>query len=666
MPIASLSGVSVAFGARTLLDSINLTVGSGTRMALVGPNGSGKTTLLKVLAGATGPDNGSVVVEKGTRISYVPQSVAEVSHGKATLREQAEKAFEWGHELVAETRALEDRLGAVSSDSKEAESILWRHHALRERLEGSGYYGREETVQRVFTGLGFAREDPARPCASFSAGWQMRIALACAILEMPDILLLDEPTNYLDLEARAWLEDFLRSFTGGFVVVSHDRYFLDVVSQSVAEIYLARVSVFKGNYSDYEKARGRELEAIMERYARQQEEIARIEAFVHRFRYNASKARLVQSRVKYLESLERIEVPPVQKAVHFSFPPPPHCGRIVLEATDLAKSYDGKSVFTGVGIDLARGEKLVVVGVNGAGKSTLLRLLSGREEPDSGSLRWGKGVISAFFSQENADSWASEKQVIEEVESAAPTSLVPELRTLLGAFLFRGDDIYKSVSVLSGGEKSRLAMLMLLLKPANILILDEPTNHLDLSSQEILLAALRQFSGTVVFVSHDRHFIGNLATAVLELKSGHARLFPGDYEYYQRRAAQETIDENGSAVMLRRDATGAPANDRSETAVQRERLEEKRLKSLLRAVERQEQQLLAQLESLEGSRREIEEEMARPEVYADGDRMRKLRRSHEDAQREHDSAMGRWEELAAEANGLKERIAGLRSDRDGL
>ncbi|HET6488099.1 MAG TPA: ABC-F family ATP-binding cassette domain-containing protein, partial [Spirochaetia bacterium] len=399
MPLVSLSGVGLSYGARTLLDSVNLTVATGTRMALVGPNGSGKTTLMRIMASQVRADIGSVVVERGTRVSYVPQS--GVVHAGSSLREEAEKAFSYGAGIEAELAALQERLGTISQGDPQAEGLLWKHHELQERLEASGYHRRDEAIQRILSGLGFSLEDLEKPSSSFSAGWQMRIALARAILETPDILLLDEPTNYLDLEARDWLEGHLAAFPGGLLLVSHDRYFLDVVVTAVAEIYMARVSVVTGNYTHYEERRAQELAAIVERWKQQQEEIARAESFITRFRYKASKARQVQSRITALEKIERIEIPPVVKGIHFTFPKPPHSGQIVLTATGLAKSYGGRTVFRGVDVEVTRGEKLVVVGVNGAGKSTLLRLISGREAPDEGSLRAGTGVVPAYYSQEN-------------------------------------------------------------------------------------------------------------------------------------------------------------------------------------------------------------------------------------------------------------------------
>ena len=653
MSLASLSGVTVAFGARRLLDAVNLTIATGSRTALVGPNGSGKTTLMRIMAGQSLPDTGVVVAEKDTRVSYVPQS--GVVPAGCTLREEAEKAFGRGRAIVEELSHVEDSLGALSPGSSEEAGLLAKHSALQERLDASGFYAREEAMDRVLAGLGFSRADFSKPCTAFSAGWQMRIALARSILESPDILLLDEPTNYLDIEARTWLEQFLAGYPGGLLLVSHDRYFLDVVVSSVAEIYMTRVSVYTGNYSHYEEVRSRELAAIMERWRAQQEEIAHVEAFIRRFRYNASKARLVQSRITALEKIERIEVPPVVKSIHFHFPTPPACGRVVLEAQGLAKSYGGIRVFDGVGVDISKGDKLVVVGVNGAGKSTLLRIIGGREPPDGGTLKWGTGVVPAFYSQENADAWQSDRQVIEEMEAAAPTSLIPELRTLLGAFLFRGDDVFKPVSVLSGGEKSRLAMLLLLLRPANLLILDEPTNHLDIASKDVLLDALHGFPGTVIFVSHDRHFISHLATSVLEVKNGGARYLPGDYEYYLRKlASEEAAGEPG--------APAAAVREEPKTATQREREEEKKLKSELRSLEKQENELMRQVEGLEAARKAIEESMAQPAIYANGDRMRDLRRQHAENHLRHETAMTAWEEMDARMRVVRDRLGGLRID----
>jgi len=640
MPSVSLAAVTVAFGERTVLDAVNLTVAAGQRTALVGPNGSGKTTLMRMLARQTKPDTGSVIWEKGVRVAYVPQT--GVTHEGRTLLAEAETAFSYGESLLTEIRALEERLSAATEGTRETETLLARHHELSEALSQCGYWAREEAMDRVLTGLGFSREDRLRETSVFSSGWQMRIALAKALLEVPDILLLDEPTNYLDLEARTWLEGFLAEYGGGVLVVSHDRFFLDSVVRSVAEIYMARVSVFSGTFSQYEAVRAKQLEEILERYRRQQEEISRVEAFIRRFRYNASKAAMVQSRVKYLEKLPRIEVPPVAPSMRFRFPAPPHCGRWALILSGLAKSYGERSVFSGLDLELPHGRKLAVVGPNGAGKSTLLRILSGTEGQDAGEVRWGAGAELAFYSQENADAWTSGHTVLEELEESAPTDLIPQMRTMLGSFLFRGDDVYKPVSVLSGGEKSRVVLLKLLLHPANILILDEPTNHLDIASKDVLLANLKDFPGTVLFVSHDRHFIENLADCVLELRDGRGAFHPSDYPHFLWRSAaaeREGAAEGGEA---------GPEDRKGPSKVQTDRLEDKRQKARQRSLQREEEAVLASIGEAEGRRRELEELLARPETWADGERMRTLKKDLADNVKRHAGLMEEWERIAGE------------------
>ncbi|HOV40138.1 MAG TPA: ABC-F family ATP-binding cassette domain-containing protein, partial [Spirochaetales bacterium] len=359
----------------------------------------------------------------------------------------------------------------VQEGDPQAGPLLVELHALQEQVERSGFYRREERIYSVLTGLGFSPEDFSRATEEFSGGWQMRIALAKVLLEDPDILLLDEPTNYLDIEARNWLEKYLSTFSGGVLVVSHDKYFLDVTVSEVYEIFNRRITRYTGNYSAYEQRRVVEMESLLKAYREQQEEISRQEEFIRRFRYNASKAALVQSRIKQLEKIPRIEVPETLKKIHFRFPSPPPCGRKVLTVEALSKSYGDLQVFENLSFVLERGEKLAVVGHNGAGKSTLLRILAGKDTPTAGEVQWGSGVIRGYFSQEQEETLNPEHSILEEVETECPTSLYPKIRDMLGAFLFRGDEIYKPISVLSGGERNRLSLLKLLLRPANVLIL---------------------------------------------------------------------------------------------------------------------------------------------------------------------------------------------------
>lgn len=427
----------------------------------------------------------------------------------------------------------------------------------------------------------------------------MRIALAKVLLESPDILLLDEPTNYLDIEARTWLEAWLKAYDGGYLLVSHDRYFLDSTIQEVYELFQGKLNRYVGNYSVYENIRQAELDALLKRYAEQQEEIARTEDIIRRFRYKASKAAMVQERVKRLEKLERIEIPEALKKISITFPPPPHAGRVALNAAGITKRYGNNQVLSNLELLLESGEKLVVVGRNGAGKSTLLRILAGVDCAFEGAVQYGTGIVYGYFSQESAELLTSSEPVLEFIEAQAPTALIPKVRDMLGAFLFRGDDVYKPVNVLSGGEKSRLALLRMLLKPLNMLILDEPTNHLDLHSKDILLSTLKAYSGTVIFVSHDRSFIEGLSTKTLELSAGHHRLFYGGYAYYVEKTAVlpeapvvHTEPKHGEAKLNREIAKS------------------------IRRFKRQEEDILSQLDELEKEKAFLEAELLKPEVYS--------------------------------------------------
>jgi len=637
MPSVILSEASLSFGDRSILKSVNLNLSKSRKLALAGANGSGKSTLMRILIGELKPDLGNVVRGKDLRISYMPQSGSQSSplnlDARAGAYVEVEKAFAAGAALQAELRGIEEQLGEHKEDSPELRRLLDRHHDLQERLEASDYYRRGEVIERILQGLGFGRGEFGRPVGSFSQGWQMRIALARVLCEGADLLLLDEPTNFLDLEARTWLEGFLRETSAGVLVVSHDRYFLDTTVQEVAELYQGRLNIYRGSFSNYERRRVQELAQIAEAHQRQQEEIARMELFIRRFRYKATKARQVQSRIHALERLQRIEPPPVHKALHFSFPEPPASGRLSLQVEGLSKVYGRKTVFAEVNATLTRGEKWALVGPNGAGKSTLIRIMAGRDLPSSGSVRYGSGVKVGYYCPEEVENLEEAKTVFELATGWAPVEMVPRLRSLLGAFLFREDDVFKPVSVLSGGEKSRLALLRLLLQPANLLLLDEPTSHLDLQSKDILLDALKRYPGTVVFVSHDRNFIDSLADRVAEIGGGRVRLYPGEYAYYLWRKDQE---EQGSG-------SGAHQASRTIPDSQRLRRQGKAQKRDLRRLEREEEELLSQLDALQGEYSRLEQLLSREEVYRDGERVRQAKKELHKMTSRREQLMKCWE-----------------------
>jgi ATP-binding cassette subfamily F protein 3 len=648
MPPVIMMEASLAFGERNILKSVNLNLPKGRKLALAGANGSGKTTLMRILIGELKPDLGTVVREKNTRISYMPQSGSGGTAGRSssssldprcTVYEHVEKAFAAEAGQEQELRAAEHELGKHRESSPELTRLLERHQDLQEQLELSGYYRRAEVEDRVLQGLGFGRDEFDQPIGSFSQGWQMRISLARVLCEGADLLLLDEPTNFLDLEARIWLEGFLQETAAGVLVVSHDRYFLDITVNEVAELYQGNLTIYPGSFSSYERRRIQELAQIAEAYEQQQEEIARTEQFIRRFRYKATKARQVQSRVKALERLERIEAPPVHKTLHFSFPEAPRSGRLGAQIEDLYKTYGGKTVFAAAGLTLSRGEKWALVGPNGVGKSTLMRLMAGREKADSGTIRYGSGVQVGYYCPEEVERLEEASTIEELVTDWAPTEMVPHLRSLLGAFLFRGDDVYKAVAVLSGGEKSRLALLRLLLQPTNLLFLDEPTNHLDLQSKDILLDALKRYSGTVVFVSHDRNFIDALADRVAEVGGGQIRPYPGDYAYYLWRKNQEEQPAPRSGPSRSAESFTAPES----AQVLRE--QSKAQKRELRRLEREEEQLLATMEELDEEGARLEHLLAQEAVYRDGQRVREIKEQLETITNRRERLMSRWESV---------------------
>jgi ATP-binding cassette subfamily F protein 3 len=680
MAFVQFTKVSLAFGDRDILKDVGLNLAAGSRAALTGVNGSGKSTLMKVIAGKLRPDSGERAIQKGSRVSYLPQS--GIVHTGRTLWEEAETAYDSIAVMLKEMETIGRVLESAKSDDSRTKSLLDEYHRLQEAVENSGYYDRAQSISMVLSGLGFAGTDQDRPVEEFSGGWQMRVALAKVLLETPDILLLDEPTNYLDIEARSWLESWLRSFTGGYLLVSHDRYFLDVTVTEVYEVFQGSLKRYAGNYTAYEKTRQAELDSLLKRYAEQQEEITKLESLINRFRYKASKAAFVQERVKKLEKIERIEIPDSLKKISITFPPPPHSGRIALTLRGIGKAYGEHRVLANLDLDLDSRERLVVVGRNGAGKTTLLRILAGADTAYEGSVQYGAGIAAGYFSQDAAEAMTGVspsgqvQTVLEFMEAEAPTALIPKVRDMLGAFLFRGDDVYKGVSVLSGGEKSRLALLKMLLKPMNLLILDEPTNHLDIYSKDILLDTLKKFSGTVIFVSHDRAFMEALSTKVLELRAalpgssgapgtGNHRLFYGNYAYYLERIEREANDSNtvgmagsntagesgalgtaaaaGTGVSTAEAAVCEQADDAApfpaslprtilvkagsgpvlSAAEQRETAKQRQ--ALIRRLERQEAEILAELEALEAEKAALEAKLGTPEVYSSGEKARAVK-----------------------------------------
>lgn len=639
MAFVQFSQVSLAFGDRDILKNVSVNLQSGSKVALTGTNGSGKSTLIKVMAGLVQPDSGQRVVQKDSRIAYLPQS--GLTHHGCTLRQEADKAFEFGYELQSEMEKIGDKLKAGDGNEKQ---LLERHDAIMTELEDSGWNRRHVMAEQILTGLGFSRQDLDKMCEEFSGGWQMRIALGKALMVNPDILLLDEPTNYLDIEARAWLEKFLDNYTGGFLLVSHDRYFLDHTVNEVYELFNGELRRYPGNYSHYEKVRKVELETLIHEYEKQQSEIAHLQEFINRFGAKATKAAQAQERQKMLDKIleKQIVIPESLKKIHFKFPPAPHSGRLVATLKGITKSYDGVTkVLDNLELVVENCDRLVVAGHNGAGKSTLLRIIAGVDSDFEGSVTLGSGVQIGYFSQDNAETLKGSSTVLETIESEAPLELIPKVRDMLGAFLFRGDDVHKSLDVLSGGEKARVALLKLLLRPVNFLILDEPTNHLDMHSKDVLLDALKDFGGTVIFVSHDRGFIENLSTCVLELKPGKFRTFPGDYKYYMERLEAE---EKGEAGSLEQNSTYTEQKEKTQTKLSWE--EQKKVEAEKRKAEKAVKTLEESILKFEEEKSAYEKEMAKPEVYTNGEKAKSIQKKIDDIAQKLEELNLEWMEAA--------------------
>jgi ATP-binding cassette, subfamily F, member 3 len=525
-----LTGAGKRFGHKLLFDDLNWLITPKERAGLVGGNGTGKSTLLKVIGDLEPLDYGSVSSMKGIRLGYLPQDGLSVS-GRSVFAECME-VFAGLKQIEEELETLTGLMSELDPAGEEYRLVSERFERADAEFRARDGYAIEAQVGSVLAGLGFRKEDWTRRTEEFSGGWQMRIALAKLLLEKPNVLLLDEPTNHLDLEARTWLEDYLAHYEYAYILISHDRYFLDVTVSKIVEIWNKKVHFFSGNYERYRQQKAERLVQLEAAYKNQQERIQQLEAFINRFRYQATKAKQVQSRIKELEKIERIELPPEEKTIHFTFPQPKPSGRIVSEFKNVSKSYGPKLVFSDVNFTIERGDRIALVGVNGAGKSTLIKLLAGTEPLSSGAYTLGHNVEVDYFAQDQYKQLDTDSRILDDLKDAAPRSTDTELRNLLGCFLFSEDDVFKRIGVLSGGERNRYALARMLLRPSNFLLLDEPTNHLDMRAKDVLLESLQNYTGTVVFVSHDRYFLENLASRVFEVGDSAVHVFPGNYEDY--------------------------------------------------------------------------------------------------------------------------------------
>ncbi len=652
MLLLRLDGVEKRFGDRVLFSGVTLEVRAGDRLGLIGPNGAGKSTLLHMAAGLEAPDAGARAAPRGVRVALLRQEIDPTL--ERSVREEAASALASLDALEREMRELEGRMEALGHEGAELPAALAaRYDAARSRFELAGGFDRAARVDRVLAGLGFDERDRERPLSSFSGGWLMRVELAKLLLAEPDVLLLDEPTNHLDLPSIEWFEEEIRSFRGAVVIVSHDRTFLRRHATSIAALEHARCLWTKGGLDRHLAERDERRAQLLAQQRNQERKLAQTERFIERFRYKASKARQVQSRVKQLDKLERIEVEPVsRRRMRARIPAPPRAGAVVLRLAGIHKGYGATEVYRGVDFELQRGERVALVGPNGAGKSTLLRIAAGVLPFERGERRLGHQVQAAFFAQHQLEALTPSASVLEELASVAKTDDLPRLRHHLGAFLFSGDDVAKKVAVLSGGEKSRLALAKLLLRPANLLVLDEPTNHLDVDACEVLEESLRGYAGTLLFISHDRAFIDALATRVVEVRAGRLREFLGGYEAYLRATSAEPGAASTPGAVAghgrRADAEdvaledGNRSADRDRRIADRERRkEETRLRRRIEALE-------ARILEREGALSALAWRLGDPEVHRGGERVRALEAERAGLRGEIDGLYREWEALASE------------------
>lgn len=625
MKTLQIQNITLAFGSRNILDNISFTLSTNSRAALCGENGAGKSTLLKIIASEQHQDSGNIAKVKGLRVSYLPQS--DIVLKDNTVFEEVEKGYSRYLLLIERQKEIEEILSKGKNDI----NLLNELDEIHQTLLDSGYHNRRNQIEIVLQGLGFKINDLDRSCSEFSGGYQMRISLAKLLIEDPDIMLLDEPTNYLDQPASDWLKDYLSRCKNGIMIVSHDRGFLDSTVNEVYELFNSNLTRYSGNYSQYEKTRREEIQALEKQWEKQEADIKKTEQFIERFRYKATKAKQVQSRIKALEKIDPVIVPSHLKTLHFSFPESPHSPNKVVSIENLTKKYGDKIIYENFNLQIIKKDRLSVTGYNGTGKSTLLKIISGIDTSYSGNVILGPGIKIGYYSQDTADSLNLENTVFEEVSQFG---IENNIRNALGSFLFSGDDIYKKINILSGGERSRLALLKILLNPCNLLILDEPTNHLDINAKDMLLEALSNFDGTIILVSHDSYFIDKICTKILYLSDDEPKLFLGDWDYFKWK----TDDKE------RNNETIESTNDNQISNISRK--EENKKRNIRRKQEKRLEELQAEITKTQNESVSIQKEMNLPENYSSTEKILKLSEKKEKIEAKISEMETEWIELS--------------------
>ncbi len=635
-----LTNISLQFGGKYLFKDINLKITSGDKISLVGANGTGKSSLLKIIYRTLPPESGKIQQQKRTSIGYLPQE--NVTHSGSTLLEEAKSALADIVDLQEKETELTDKLSTDNLSAEERKDLVHQLGEVHIRLEELDSYSAESRVEKILTGLGFEEKDFQRLTDEFSGGWQMRIALAKILIQQNDLLLMDEPTNHLDLDSLEWLISFLKSYKGALLIVSHDKHFINQVTDRTLEIYLGRFNTYNGSYDDYLRFKEERDKLTENHFILQQKKIKETEKFIERFRYKATKAKQVQSRIKQLEKMELIELPETSDDIYIKFPEPPSSGKVNIELKNITKTYGDNVVLKNLDFTVNRGEKIAFVGPNGAGKTTFSKIIAGVLNIDGGERITGHNTIISYYAQDVADNLNPELDIIETVEGIAEDKTVGQLRSLLGSFLFTGDDVFKKVGVLSGGEKSRIALAKILLTKSNFIILDEPTNHLDISSKKVLQRALIDFKGSLILVSHDIDFLEPVVNKVVEIRKGEIKSFEGGIEYYLRKRGM--LEEESRLVKESANNEAASRKDQKRLEAEQRQKRYKATKDLLKKIE----VLEKRISELEAQVKKLEKDLTLPETYTNPDKARIKNQEFQDSKKELERILAEWEKASNE------------------
>ncbi len=644
-----LNNVSLAFGSRAIFDNVSLHIRRNDRIGLIGPNGTGKSTLFKLICRLTEPGEGDLVFAKDTSIGYLPQEGFVFK--KKTIFDEASSAFDDILHLKSQIDKIHTKLEDQSIQGEDHELLLDQYAHLQHQFEVVNGAKVDKETGKVLKGMGFKESDFGKNIDTFSGGWQMRVALSRLLLQDPNLLLLDEPTNHLDIDSILWLEDYLKGYKGGLIIISHDRTFLDRNITKVWELEKGKVYEYYGNYSFYEAEKENRAEMQTARYVNQQKKIKEVERFIERFRAKNTKASQVQSRIHMLEKMEKEELPEnTTKQVKFKFRTSKQSGVTVLDVKDVSHEYDGRLIFQNICLSIERGERVALVGQNGSGKSTLSRIIAGLEQPHSGAIKMGHNVLFDYFAQEHAEKLNSGNTLLQEVESVAPFSMIPQVRHILGAFLFSGDDVFKTVSVLSGGEKSRLSLAKMLLKPTNFLILDEPTNHIDITTKKILKDALLEYTGSLLIVSHDRDFLDGLVSKVYELRNGNIHVHLGSFgDFLEKKAA--TI--HGDTTEIKTSGASLPRQEDGSSQKQQYLLR-KELNARKRKLAKEVQNIEEKIAVLEAQKKELDAILLDPALYNNREKSVEINKQHKTVIQELSALYNGWDTTNTELESIND------------